>query len=235
VGVAPAREKAQYSKLAEDVSAACSLDDSTWIDRILTAQFSGSVHTIDSLFKDTQYRVLESTLDSTLKEVKRLFSPGLRSFASVARAVDEVPSPLPMTLRSLAELLFDFDLRNELTSEKMDAIVVKETVRDSQLLGINLDVQRLGYLYGKILEQKMRTVMSRTEDTALMNQLTEMLGLARSISLPVNLHRMQTRYYGLLQTVYPGITLKAGAGDRTAGEQAAVFKALGEALRVRVG
>ncbi|MDP2919953.1 MAG: DUF3536 domain-containing protein [Dehalococcoidia bacterium] len=234
VGIREITEQSEREKLAEEISNACSRDDSNWLERILDSRFSGAIFTIDSLFKDTQYRVLESTLDATLSEIKHLFYPGLLSYASVVPAVDEAPSPLPQPLQPLAALLLNLDLRREVTSENMDSAALHRALQDIRLLGADPDTERLGYLLSRNLAKKMDAVLTRPEDTALIHQLTEMVKLARSTYLPLNLHRVQYRYYGLLKTFHPDFKRKAISGDAVASDWVSKFTALGEALRVQV-
>jgi hypothetical protein len=223
-----------YKKMVGEISTACSMDDSPWIELFLKTHFRDSIYTISSLFRDTQHNILENVMDSTLMEMKRLYDPGLQSYSSVTPLVDEITSPLPETFRPLVQLVLNLDLRHELKVERPDMKAIRKILDDARLWHIDLNDEQHGIIFSRTMEKAMKTFVSSPEDTALMDSLTEMVGLTRFLPFPTDLQRAQSMYYLLLKTIYKDFTDRKFEGDPSAADWVNKFVILGERLSVKV-
>jgi alpha-amylase/alpha-mannosidase (GH57 family) len=223
-----------YEKMVGEISTACSMDDSPWIELFLKTHFRDSIYTISSLFRDTQHNILDSVMDSTLMDMKRLYYPGLQSYASVTPLVDESASPLPETFRPLVQLVLNLDLRHELKAERPDMKAIRKILDDARLWHIDLNDEQHGIIFSRTIEKAMKVVVANPDDTALMDSLTEMVGLALSLPFATDLQRAQNMYYLLLKTIYKDFTGKRREGDSSVADWLNKFVILGERLSVKV-
>ncbi len=173
-------------------------------------------------------------MDSTLMEMKRLYDPGLQSYSSVTPLVDEITSPLPETFRPLVQLVLNLDLRHELKVERPDMKAIRKILDDARLWHIDLNDEQHGIIFSRTMEKAMKTFVSRPEDTALIDRLTEMVGLTRFLPFPTDLQRAQSMYYLLLRTIYKDFTDRKFEGDPSAADWVNKFVILGERLSVKV-
>jgi len=233
-GIGPTQATDTYRRTVDEISSACSLDDAAWIEQFLTANFGGSLFTINSLFRDARDRMLESVLDSMLEEIKRLFHSGLQSYSLVTPFVDDISSPLPETFHPLVELVANLDLRHHLKADKLDVKAIDKILSDVRVWRVHLDGGRLGLTFGKTIENTMRRLAAHPQDTAVMDTLAEMTGLAGTLPFPTDLQVAQNLYYRLLKTTYPDYREKAGAGDMAAADWAGKFTSLGERLSIKL-
>jgi len=233
-GISPSHTLKAYDKMSEEISTACSMDDTVQIEQLMKSRFKESMYTISSLFRDAQHKILENVLDSTLTEMKRLFYPGLQSYSSVTPLVDENTNPLPETFRPLVQLVLNLDLRHELKSEKPDIQVIRKMLADAHLWQINLDEEQLGIIFSRTVEKIMKSFVSHPEDTVLMANLTGMVELAGFLPFASDLQRAQSMYYLLLKTIYPGYRDRIQEGNPSALDWVNKFVVLGEKLSMKI-
>jgi alpha-amylase/alpha-mannosidase (GH57 family) len=223
-----------YEKIVGEISAACSMDNLPQIELLLKTHFRDSIYTISSLFRDTQHNILDNVMDSTLMEMKRLYYPGLQSYSSVTPLVDEITSPLPQTFRPLVQLVLNLDLRHELKAEGPDMKDIRKILDDARLWHIDLNDEQHGIIFSRTIEKTMKAFVSSPEDTTLIDSLTEMVELARSLPFSTDLQRAQSMYYLLLKTIYKDFTDRRREGDPSAVDWINKFVILGERLSVKV-
>lgn len=233
-GISPPQTLKSYEKMVGEISSACSADNTPWIELSLKTNFRESMYTISSLFRDIQHNILDNVMDSTLMEMKRLFYPGLESYSSVTPLVDETASPLPETFRPLVQLVLNLDLRNELKAEKPDVKAIGKMQEDALLWHIDLNDEQHGIIFTRTIEKTMKAFVSNPEDTTLIDNLIEMVGLTRFLPFPTDLQRAQNMYYLLLKTIYKDFTDRRREGDPSALDWINKFATLGKRLSIRV-
>ncbi|HXY74507.1 MAG TPA: DUF3536 domain-containing protein, partial [Dehalococcoidales bacterium] len=104
-------EQERRDTIAE-ISASCSMNDFERIENLLQQRYSDSIFTNSSLFRDTQYQLLDKVIEDTAQVIQPLFYPELRSYATVTPLVNDIDNPLPETFRPLVELTLNLTLRN---------------------------------------------------------------------------------------------------------------------------
>jgi alpha-amylase/alpha-mannosidase (GH57 family) len=233
-GISTSRTLKVYEKIVQAINTACSVDDSPQIELFLKTHFGDSIYTISSLFRDTQHNILENVMDSTLMEMKRLYYPGLQSYSSVTPLVDETTSPLPETFRPLVQLVLNLDLRHELKAERPDMKAIRKILDNAHLWHIDLDDEQHGIIFSRTIEKAMITLFSNPEDVALIDSLTEMVGLAHSLPFATDLQREQNMYYLLLKTIYKDFIDRRREVDPSTEDWVNKFMTLGEQLSVKV-
>jgi hypothetical protein len=214
---------------------------------VLDREFSASIYSLRSLFKDEQRKILDIILDDTpaeqaFRQVYQTSTP-LMSFLAGLGA----PSPKPLLMA--AEYVLNLDIRRALDNGS-DLAKIERLQAQAKMWGVPLDAAGLK----RALERKIQDAAARLEadmtGTAALANLEQLATLARSMPFEVNLHSAQNIYYQLLQTVYPTLCAASAAkpvspkpiaagprlGTRQPPEPTALerFRALGAKLRVRV-
>jgi hypothetical protein len=201
-GIGHYTSEQERNETIAEISASCSMNDFERIENLLEQRYSDSIFTMSSLFRETQYQLLEKVIENTAQVIQPLFYPELRSFATLTPLVNDIDNPLPETFRPLVELTLNLALRNQLSAQVPDGEVVLRLINDARLWQISLENEFLGYIFSRSLNTKMQALISNLEDTALIDELIGMLTLSKSLPFATNLHRIQYLYYTTLQTHY---------------------------------
>jgi alpha-amylase/alpha-mannosidase (GH57 family) len=235
VGVSTSGTFDAYDKLKGEVSSACSMDDTNWIELALKTNFPGSIYTISSLFRDAQHIILENVMNTSLLEMKELFYPALESFALVTPLADEATYPLPEMFYELIQLILNLELRREFRKKEGPEVdIVKKRVDDAKLWGVSLDSSRLSVVFSNAIEKVAKSFVANSENVAVMEKLITMVGMANSLPFHPDLQSIQAIYYKLSKTSFPDFKARKDRGDAIAAEWIQRFTVLGELLHVRI-
>jgi alpha-amylase/alpha-mannosidase (GH57 family) len=201
-GIGHYTSEQERSDTIAEISASCAMNDFESIENLLQQKYSDSIFTISSLFRDTQYQLLDKVIEDTAQVIQPLFYPELRTYAAVTPLVNDIDNPLPETFRPLVELTLNLTLRNQLSAHVPDRELVLRLVNDAKLWQISLEIDFLGYIFGNSIYTKMQRFISNLEDTALIDELIDLITLAKSLPFVTSFSRTQYLYYKTLQTQY---------------------------------
>ncbi len=222
-----------FSAFMEEAGRTFERGDLAQTVRLLDAKFGNSHHSLKSLFRDEQRRVLDLVLASTMEEVESELRQLYGRHAPLMRFLHELSVPIPRPLLAAAGYLLNRDLRQAFEDPAIDAEVMVKLFRETRDWGLELDAPGLGLALGRSLERLAESLRRQSDDLALLARLVNLVGLVASLALPVNLWQTQNVYYGMLQTEYPARRQRAEA-DPEAARWVERFRELGEKLRVRV-
>jgi alpha-amylase/alpha-mannosidase (GH57 family) len=200
--------------------------------RRLDANFADSRHSLKSLFRDEQRRVLDTILASTLEEVEEEYRRLYGTHAPLMRFLHELKVPIPRALLATATFVLDRDLRRAFENGAADLEAVARLFREARSWRLDLDAPGLGYALGKSLERLARRWRDAPDDAGLLQRLDSLVGFATS--LPVNLWPIQNLFYGLLESEYRLRLQASQEGSAEAARWVERFRALGGKLGVRV-
>ena len=108
--------------------------------RRLDAHFKSNTFSFKSLFSDTQRRILDRILESTLTEAETAYRELYRHHAPLMRFMSDLGLPLPEAFKTTAEYVLNTDLRRTLTREPLDMQRVRELLLKS---GANTPIEPL--------------------------------------------------------------------------------------------
>jgi hypothetical protein len=176
---------------------------------------------------------LSHILESVLSEAEVAYRELYEHHYPLMRFLTEIDNPLPEALLSAAEFILNADLRRELSRESLDVERITGLLDDARGWNITLDNEGLGYLLRRTLEKMMTRFASTSEDLDLLKNLVASVTLVRSVSLAVDLGKVQNLYYEMLRTTYPRLQKKAQQGNEATVEWNSQFISLGEKLSIR--
>lgn len=224
-----------YQEMAREVTGAFDRAEFSEVIRLLDQFFEGATYTLKQLFRDKQRMVLDQILDTTLTQVAEDYRRIYERHAPLMRFLKDLNIPQPKALYTAAEFVLNTSLRRAFAEETLDLEQVRALLEEAEMSKIPLDGAGLAYTLQQTLEKMAERLRDQPGDYSLLAHLDEVIGLVRTLPFEVDLWKVQNIYYGLLQTVYPETSKKAGQEDGEAQSWMERFNALGDKLRMRRG
>ncbi len=233
-GVREFRGQEAYDRLVQQVTEAFQRGDFPEVIRIVDENFQPGMYTLKLLFRDEQRRILRKILDSALTEAETAYRQLYQHHAAMMNFVTSLGMPLPKRLQVAAEIILNSDLRRAFEQEEISLERANALLDEAWRAGVQLDGPTLEFALRRTIERLARRLRETPEDFAKLSRLETAVGLARSLPFNVNLWTAQNVFWETLQSVYPKMQERAGAGDAVAAKWTELFRKLGENLLVRV-
>ena len=202
--------------------------------RALDRHFDSNTFTFKSLFSDTQRRILDRILESTLREAERAYRQLYRNHAPLMRFMADLGLPLPEAFKTTAEYVLNTDLLRTLSREPLDLERVRELLEEVQSAKVKLDSKGLAYAFQRTLERLAHKLAAAPTDIGNLVALQATATTARSLQFEIDVWQVQNIFFALLEEHYPAYAARANQGDAEAIEWTQTFEKLGEQLGVYV-
>ncbi len=223
-----------YEALVTDLRTPFLDRDFPTVIRRLDRQFLQNTFSFKSLFSDTQRRILDKILESTLNEAEAAYRELYRHHAPLMRFMSDLRLPLPEAFKTTAEYVLNTDLRRTLSREPIDMERVRDLLEEVEAAKVELDAKGVGYALERSLERSARQLAENPEDQTLLETLEALATTARSLSFDIDVWQVQNIYFDLMKQTYPRFRVLAAVGDERASEWVKSFSALGDQLAVSV-
>jgi (1->4)-alpha-D-glucan 1-alpha-D-glucosylmutase len=202
--------------------------------RLMDRYFGESTHSVASLFRDEQRKVLKSLMRSGLAEAMALYSRVYEQGQPLMRFLKHLSVPLPPALRAATEVLFNTDLRWAFEDDAPDFDQIRQLVREAGEWGVNLDAGGLAYKFTRLLDRTAERWRDQPGQTDLLASLLAGVDLARDLPFEPNLWKPQNVYFELVQSVFDTQAQQSADGSEAARVWVEQFIELGEKLGVDV-
>ena len=223
-----------YEALVTDLRAPFLDRDFPTVIRRLDRQFLQNTFSFKSLFSDTQRRILDKILESTLNEAEAAYRELYRHHAPLMRFMSDLRLPLPEAFKTTAEYVLNTDLRRTLSREPIDMERVRDLLEEVEAAKVELDAKGVGYALERSLERSARQLIENPEDQTLLETLEALATTARNLSFDIDVWQVQNIYFDLMKQTYPRFRVLAAVGDARASEWVKSFSRLGDQLAVSV-
>jgi hypothetical protein len=223
-----------YEAMCAAVVGAFDRADVPEVLRLLDKHFLELTYSMRSLFKDEQRRVLDVIVRSAVSDAEALAGQLYESYSPLLRYLGTLDLPLGKPLRGLTDFVLDTTLRRELAKNELDFARLRALLAEAQDIGTELDRAGLGFALTQALDRTMSHWADEPEQLTRLRRMRRAAELARSLPFDIDFVSSQNRFYALMKSVYPRFADQAERGDAAAMEWREHFRALGEALRVRV-
>ena len=223
-----------YRALVKDLRSAFLDRDFASVIRTLDRQFEGNTFSFKSLFSDTQRRILDRILESTLHEAETAYRDLYRNHAPLMRFMADLGLPLPEAFKTTAEYVLNTDLLRTLSREPLDLDRLTELLEEVQSAKVKLDSKGLAYAFQRTLERLARQFAADPSNGELLATLQATATTARSLQFEIDVWQVQNIYFALLEQYYAIYTERAAQGDAEAVAWTQKFEKLGEQLGVYV-
>lgn len=224
----------EYKRVLTDLRTAFLDRDFPSVIRGLDGYFEQNTFSFKTLFSDTQRRILDRILESTLSEAESAYRDLYRNHAPLMRFMADLGLPLPEAFKTTAEYVLNTDLHRTLTRETLDLERVSELLAEVQSAKVELDAKGLSYAFERTLERLARELATDPADVKGLATLQTIATMARSMPFDVDVWQVQNIYFALLQEYYPMYVARAAEGDGHATEWTDTFEKLGDQLAVYV-
>jgi hypothetical protein len=217
-----------------DLRDAFSRADLPGVVRLLDRHFGPETYSLTALFRDEQRQIIASLLSSTLAEAESAYVQLHEHHAALMRFIAEMHYPVPKPLKTAAEMAINAGLRKALSSDEVDAARVASLLEEAPLWEAEIDSVSLSFTLAQTLERLAHDFGETPGDSARIVRLADVVRLALTAGLSVDIATAQNRFFEALHTVYPPMKRRAENGDPSAREWVDAFAGLGNLLRVRV-
>lgn len=214
-----------YKRLYTELRSAFLDRDFPSVIRGLDKHFDHNTFSFKSLFSDTQRRILDRILESTLGEAETAYRDLYRNHAPLMRFMSDLGLPMPEAFKRTAEYVLNTDLRRTLTREVPDLDRLADLLTEVQAAKVELDSKGLSYAFERTLARLASAFAADPDNVARLNTLERVATIARSMPFDVDLWQVQNIYFALLEEHYPQIE---------DADWKAKFELLGEQLAVHV-
>lgn len=202
--------------------------------RRIDGHFPNHTFSFKSLFTDTQRRILDKILESTLTEAETAYRELYRHHAPLMRFMSDLGLPLPEAFKTTAEYVLNTDLRRTLTRERLDMQRVRDLIEEVQSAKVELDIKGVAFALERSMERVARQLLSQPDDDSLLATLEALATTARTLSFEVDVWQVQNIYFDLMKQHYPRFRELAAEGDAKATQWIGSFTRLGEQLAISV-
>ncbi len=223
-----------YQNLMAEVGEPFNRADFPEVIRLFDREFGGSNHSLRSLFRDQQRKIVNLILESTLEEAEGVYRELYERHAATMRFLTDMGTPPPQAFSRAAQLVLNGNLRAAFEAEPLDPERVRGLLEQARAEGVVLDAPTLAFaLQGTIdrLAERLSAAPTPIEDIRSLDTAIE---LSRILPFEIELWKVQNRYYHLAKKGLPDLQHRASEGDVAATEWLQHFTSLGENLRMRV-
>jgi alpha-amylase/alpha-mannosidase (GH57 family) len=223
-----------YPRLLSDLKMAFFDRDFPAVIRRMDERFGGDTFSIRSLFPDSQRRVLDLILESTLAQAGSVYRQLYEQHAPLMRFLSDIDQPTPAAFRAAAEYVLNADLKRVLTEQPVDlqrVTRVLDQVRSSQ---VKLDTRALTLTFQHSLEQLAVCLWQNPDNLKTLRVLEDLARIATLTVGEVDLWKVQNLYFDLMKAHYPWKQRAAQRGDDDAATWVNSFRRLGDQLSVSI-
>jgi (1->4)-alpha-D-glucan 1-alpha-D-glucosylmutase len=208
--------------------------DTPQVLRLMDRHFGESTHSVASLFRDEQRKVLKKLLRSGLTETMELYSRVFEQSQPLMRFLKHLQVPLPLPLRAATEVLFNTDLRWAFADDDPDFAQVRQLVNEASEWGVSLDIKGLSYKFTRLLTRAIDRWREQPLSLELLQTILTGVELTSELPFEPNLWKTQNVFFELMQTTYSDMAELAAVGNEQARQWVERFLVLGEKLHVEV-
>jgi len=201
--------------------------------RRMDERFPQETFSIRSLFPDSQRRVLELILESSLSATANVYRQVYEKHAPLMRFLSDLGLPVPEAFRTSADYVLNTDLRRVLGGD-VDLARVHRVLEQARTAQATLDSAALTLPLERALERIAVKLWHAPTDLRTLHQLKDLAGIAKSIAPETDVWKVQNIFFDMMEEVYPDQRARAEAGDAAALEWIRIFKELAEPLAVSI-
>jgi alpha-amylase/alpha-mannosidase (GH57 family) len=223
-----------YGHLLRDLKGAFLDRDFPSVIRGLDKHLGSNTFSFKSLFSDTQRRILDRILETTLTEAETAYRELYRNHAPLMRFMSDLGLPLPEAFTTTAEYVLNTDLRRTLARDTLDLDRVTDLLHEVQAAKVQLDRKGVSYAFERALARLARDLAADPANVKKLETLERTASIARSMQFEVDVWQVQNIYFKLLEEHYATFAAAAAQGDEQAAEWTRSFEKLGAQLAVHV-
>ena len=226
-------DEESYQRLVENVTAAFSKADLPESLRVIDKEL-GNAYSLKSMFRDDRRAILRQILNASLEEAETAYRQIYEHHVPLAHFLRDMGVPLPKAIRTAAEFAVNSNLRRAFAADEMDIEQVRKQLDEARSGGVDLDGTTLEYTLRLTIERLFQKFAAAPEDAALLERLTAVVDMARSLPFEVVLWMPQNIWWSVRGGELEKRKQLADGGDEQARAWVENFTKLGEKLQIAV-
>ena len=233
-GVDYFKDAAVFERLRKEIGGIFNEGDVPRSIQAISRYFGAKNYSLWHLFHHEQQMVLERIFQNTMNEVESSFRHIYEDHFALIRMLHENRIPLPKTLGSVAEFVFNCDLGRLLGEPEISVEKLQRLAREIRTWPFKRDRAGLDFVVAARVSAMMARIAARPEDVAAIEHATQIIRLFLELRLEVDLWKAQNIFYAGAQNLYRDRRDEVEY-DAFAKRWVTAFEALAELLKVRVG
>jgi hypothetical protein len=192
--------------------------------------FGNQTHSLSSLFKDEQRKILDLIVGPLTAEAEAAHVQLYGRSSDLMRFLVDLRIPLPKTFRASAQFALNHRLRNEFLSAEPSLPKVAPLIEEAKAIQVEIDVPTLEYALRKRLEEMAEKLLDSESDSRSLSRFRTAVELARSLPFSVNLWQVQNLFYEQFRVQARTARVAAKRSSAAAPDWSNEFAQLGETL-----
>jgi alpha-amylase/alpha-mannosidase (GH57 family) len=184
--------------------------------RSLVKQAFGDIHSLQTLFKDQQRKILGILSNSVLAEVEAAHQQIYQRHAELMQFLISSGMPLPKGFRASAESALNSLLRDAFAGDELEPERIQGLLQEAKAVDIDLDASTLEFVLRRRIEAMAEVIVANVADLRPIARLRKAVHLARSLPFSVNIWWVQNLCHERITRGYDEFLLNAKAGDKDA-------------------
>ena len=223
-----------YREFMRDLKTSFFDRDFPAVIRHMDERFGVKTFSIRSLFPDSQRRVLDLILESTLTETGNVYRGVYERHAPLMRFLSDLDLEVPAAFRASADYVLNTDLKRVLAAEPLDLERVHRVLDQVRSSQVTVDARGIKLHLERALERTAAQLARDPEDVHTLQTLEDLARIATSIVHDVDVWKVQNIFFDLLRDDLPRLRLAAADGDATAAAWVSSFLRLADQLSVSI-
>jgi alpha-amylase/alpha-mannosidase (GH57 family) len=199
----------------------------------LLAEFPEYTFSLRSLFPERQRQILYRLIAANLREAEGTFRRVYDANLSLMRSMSDLGMALPRAFHVAAEFVLNRDLSRAFASEPIDLRFARTLLEQARTTHVTIDRSGLAFVIQQALERLSRRFASEAPATQALEDLLELMALARGAGFDLDLWRVQNDYWRARKSVQP-VIMERSAHDDAAVRWINLFSTVGAQLAVAV-
>lgn len=169
--------------------------DTAEVIRLLDHIYGKEVFSLRQLFRDEQRKITHLILTDSLNSAAAVYRTVFESQAPLIRFLNGLDIPVPLALKSAAEIALNNQLQQYLDRPELDSESIHGLLREAAASKIALDTTTLEYRVRKRIETEAKQFASNPTDLVAAERMIRLLDLLPSLPFPVVLWETQNLVY----------------------------------------
>ncbi len=192
--------EAPFQQMKAEITGAFNEGDFASIIRLMDTHFGMHNYSLKNLFRDEQRHVLRLIIAGTLQEFEDKFINLYESSRNLMGFIRETGMPLPHRFMTTAETALNLKMQKIFTANKIDIVMLGETIREIKDWGVSVDTVALEFIIRHRLEETMASLLVEPENMEQLNAVNLLVEAIVSFPCGANLWQTQNMYWGFLQS-----------------------------------
>ena len=223
---------------ADEAGSLCERGEYAAALALLDRAYEGSSRSLRDLYRDERRRLLERILAANLADAEASLRRIHDANAALLRWLTDAGAPQPEVLRATARFALGAELREALAAEEVDVARVRALLDAARAERVDPDAGPTAHALERALVRRLRAAARRPGDLARLRAAAELVELARSSGLPVELWEAQNLGWEIVRGAGPGgrdaaAEERARAADGGPGERAELSGRLADGLSLQ--